>query len=64
MNEEVEVELEKDAKSLSTYPYAYTIKGKHSYFLGWKTVEHIPGVINTVQKFRWSDWSNGVQLSC
>ena len=52
MNEQVKMELEKDAKSLSTYPYACTIKGKHSYFLGWKTVGHIPGVFNRVQKCR------------
>ena len=40
LNDEVMVELEMDAKSLSTSPYA--IKARHSYFVGWKTVVHIP----------------------
>ena len=42
LNDEVKVELEMDAKSLSTSPYAYAIKARHSYFVGWKTVVHIP----------------------
>ena len=46
MNEEVKVELETDAKSLSTDPYACVIKAKHSYFIGWKIVEHIPREIS------------------
>ena len=46
MNEEVKVELETDAKSLWTDPYACVIKAKHSYFIGWKIVEHIPREIS------------------
>ena len=42
LNDEVKVELETDAKSLSTDPYACTIKAWHLYFVGWKTVGHIP----------------------
>ena len=42
MHEEVKVELETDAKSLSADPYDGAIKAKHSYFIGWKTVVHAP----------------------
>ena len=35
------MELEADAKSISTDPYACAIKAKYSYFIGWKTVVHI-----------------------
>ena len=41
LNDEVKLELETDAKSLSTDPYARAIKVGHSYFIGWKTVGHI-----------------------
>ena len=40
LNDEVKVELETDAKSLSTDPYACAIKSRHSYFVGSKTVGH------------------------
>ena len=46
LNIEVKVELETDAKSLSTDPYACAIKERHSYFVGWKTVGHIPREIS------------------
>ena len=36
------MELETDAKSLSTDPYACAIKARHSHFVSWKTVGHIP----------------------
>ena len=42
LNDEFKVELEMDAKSLSTDSYACPIKARHSYFVGWKTVGHIP----------------------
>ena len=42
LNDEVKEELEADAKSLLTDPYACAIKARHSYFVGWKTVGHIP----------------------
>ena len=35
LNNEVKVELETDAKSLSTALYACAIKTRHSYFVGW-----------------------------
>ena len=46
LNDEAKVELETDAKSLSTDPYACAIKARHSYFVGWKTVGHIPREIS------------------
>ena len=46
LNIEVKVELETDAKSLSADPYACAIKARHSYFVGWKTAEHIPREIS------------------
>ena len=42
LNDDFKVELETDAKSLSTDPYACAIKARHSYFVGWKIVGHIP----------------------
>ena len=42
LNDGVKVELETDAKSLSTSPYTCAIKARHSYFVGWKTVGNIP----------------------
>ena len=41
MNDKVNMELETDAKSLSTDPYACAIKARHSHFVSWKTVGHI-----------------------
>ena len=41
-NDEVKVELERDTKSLSTDPYSCAMKASHSYFVGWKSGEHIP----------------------
>ena len=41
-NAKFKEELETDAKSLSTDPYACAIKARHSYFVGWKTVGHNP----------------------
>ena len=46
LNDEVKVELETDAKSLSTDPYTCAIKARHSYFVGWKTVGNIPREIS------------------
>ena len=46
LNIEVKVELETDAKSLSTDPHACAIKAMHSYFVGWKTAGHIPREIS------------------
>ena len=46
LNDEVKVELETDAKSLSTDLYECAIKAKISYFIGWKTVENIPREIS------------------
>ena len=46
LNDEVKVELETDAKSLSTDLYSCALKGRHSYFVGWKTVGHIPREIS------------------
>ena len=37
------MELETDAKSLSTALYVCAIKARHSYFVSWKTVGHILG---------------------
>ena len=37
LNDELKVEFETDAKSLSTDPYACAIRARHSYFVGWKT---------------------------
>ena len=34
LNDEVKVELETDAKSLSTNPYMCAIKTRHFYFVG------------------------------
>ena len=39
---EVKVELEMDAKSLSTDPYTCAIKARHFYLVYWTTVGHIP----------------------
>ena len=41
LKDKVKVELETDAKSLSTDPYACVIKARYSYFVGWKTVGHV-----------------------
>jgi len=46
INEEVKVELETNTTSLSTDPYACTIKTKNPYFNAWKTVGHIPREIS------------------
>ena len=40
------MELETDAKSLSTDPYACAIKARHFCFVGWKAVGHIPREIS------------------
>ena len=45
MNEKVKAELETDAKSILTDPYAYAIKAKHSYFIGWKIVFHVKSLV-------------------
>ena len=36
----------KQMPSLSTDPYPCAIKERHSYFVGWKTVGHIPREIS------------------
>ena len=41
LNDKVKVELETDAKSLSTNSYASALKARHSYFVVWKKVGHI-----------------------
>ena len=46
LNDGVKVELQTDAKSLSTDPYTCAIKARHSYFVSWKTVWHIPREIS------------------
>ena len=46
LNGEGKVELETDAKSLPTDPSACATKMKHSYFIGQKTVGHIPREIS------------------
>ena len=43
---EINVELETDAKSLSTNLYVCTIKAKRSYFIVWRAVGHIPREIS------------------
>ena len=45
------MELEEDAKSLSIDLYACPIKAKHSYFIGWKSVGHIPREISCYDYF-------------
>ena len=45
MSEEVQVELEADAKSHSTNPTACAIKAKRSYFIGWKTVGKVKSLV-------------------
>ena len=44
-DDKVKVEFETDAKSLSAGPCACAI-ARHSYFVGWKTVGHIPREIS------------------
>ena len=46
MNDEVKVELETDAKLLSTNPCSGAIKTRSSYFVGLKTVGNIPREIS------------------
>ena len=41
VSEEVKVEAEAEPKSLLTYYYACTIKAKHPYFIGCKTLKTI-----------------------
>ena len=43
---EVKVEIETDPKSIASDPYSCAIKTKHDYFVGWKTVGHIPREIS------------------
>ena len=52
-NDEVkEVELETDAKTLLTNPYACAIKARHSYTVRWKTAGCIPrGISRYVYSF-------------
>lgn len=40
--EEVKVELETNHMSIAKDPYSCAIRAKHKYFIGWKTVGHIP----------------------
>ena len=42
VSDEVKVETETNPKSIASDPYSCAIKTKHDYFLGWKTVGHIP----------------------
>ena len=48
LNDGVKVELETDLqkRKRSTDPYTCAIKARHSYFVGWKTVGHIPREIS------------------
>ena len=43
---EVKVEIEINPKSIASEPYSCAIKTKHDYFVGWKTVGHIPREIS------------------
>ena len=40
--EEVKVELETNHRSIAKDLYSCAIRVKHKYFIGWKTVGHIP----------------------
>ena len=42
----VKVEIEANPKSIASDPYSCAIKTKHDYFVGWKTVGHIPREIS------------------
>ena len=46
LTDEVKVELGTDAKSFSTDPCTCAIRARHFYFIGWKTVGHIPREIS------------------
>ena len=46
IGEDVKVELETNKRSIETDPYSCAIKAKHKYFIGWKTVGHIPREIS------------------
>ena len=46
VGEQVKVELETNPKSIAVDPYSCAITAKHSYFIGWKTVGHIPREIS------------------
>ena len=46
VGEDVKVELETNPKSIACDPYSCAIKAKHDYFVGWKTVGHIPREIS------------------
>jgi len=46
VGDEVKVELETNPKSIAKDPYSCAIKAKHEYFVGWKTVGHIPREIS------------------
>ena len=46
LNGKVKVEFETDTKSILTDTYACAIKARHSCFVGWKTVGHIPREIS------------------
>ena len=42
VGDEVKVEVESNLKSITRDPYSCAIKAKHEYYIGWKTVGHIP----------------------
>ena len=46
VGDEVKVELETNPNSTAIDPYACAIKTKHKYFVGWKTVGHVPREIS------------------
>ena len=46
IGDEVKVEIEKNPKLIASDPYSCAIKTKHDYFIGWKTVGHIPRKIS------------------
>ena len=46
VGDEVKVEIETNPKSIASDPYSCAIKTKHDYFIGWKTVGHIPREIS------------------
>ena len=46
VGEQVKVELETNPKSIAVDPYSCSITAEHSYFIGWKTVGHIPREIS------------------
>lgn len=47
----VKVDLETDQSSIANDPYACAIKIKREYFVGWKTIAHVPREISRYVSF-------------